>query len=165
MWCARMRACAHARVSNTCALLTDLLENEPDKFEFGAQMSGGLSVSSGRAVEGGAGNLMPLGAGLSETFRRKLAQSTNAAAEREGEGGAATGGGEEEVFALGLVLSGEVEEHARDVVADILRCVLWSVCHTYTRTLAHTHSHTCAKMQPCAHTRTESTCLAQYSQP
>ena len=40
----------------------------------------------------------------------------------EGEGGGTGGGGRgKELFAFGLVLSGEVEEHARDVLADILR--------------------------------------------
>jgi hypothetical protein len=42
--------------------------------------------------------------------------------EGEGEGGGTGGGGRgKEAFAFGLVLSGEVEEHARDVLADILR--------------------------------------------
>jgi hypothetical protein len=38
--------------------------------------------------------------------------------QREGKGEGEGAGGGKETFAFGLVLSGEVEDHARDVLAD-----------------------------------------------
>ena len=92
-------------------------------------MSGAMG---GKGGAGGIGDLTPLGAGLKESFRDRLAMAANGQGTgsgggegQAGDGGNAGGdkgaGGKKETFGLGLVLSGEVEAHVRDVVADIMR--------------------------------------------